>query len=369
MKILYLITKSNWGGAQRYVFDVAMAMRDRGHDVMVAAGGEGKLHERLKEAGIPIRSLRSAERDITLGKDIALFFEIGKLIKEWKPDLLHVNSSKMSGVGSFVGSIMGLPVVFTAHGWPFKEDVSRIAKGAMYLLSWLTSFLSQKTIVVCQEDYDLAQKMPLIGKKTALIHLGSSPFDLLPRTEARRALGEFSKGAQETRFWFGISAELHRNKGYEYLLKAFVPVDAELLCVSSGEDREKLEVLARELGIAQKVHFLGFIPEARKYMCGLDAFVLPSIKEGLPYVILEAGAAGLPIIASNVGGIPDALAHAGILVRPKDVADLQQALQTVLSDETKRLAMGCAIKQKITTEFSFDGMIAKTDELYQGLTF
>lgn len=363
MKILYLITKSNWGGAQRYVYDLAVSMHEKGHHVLVGAGGEGRLHTELRKAGIETIMLGSAQRDVHLGKDLSAFFEIARMVRSFQPNILHLNSSKIGGVGAFVGGMFEVPgIIFTAHGWPFKEDRSFMWRFLTKFFSWLTSLLAHQTIVICDEDLRLGKAMPFLKNKMAFIPLGSSPFEFLSKEEARRALGET---INPQKVWFGINAELHPNKGYKYLLEAFVGIDAELVCISDGEDRVKLETLVKELGISEKVHFLGFVADARRYYKAFDVFVLPSLKEGLPYVLLEAGQAGIPVIASNVGGIPDIVGDAGILVPRKDSRALHGAMKELLGDSARRNTLGELFHKKTSDKFSFEKMIEKTEKLYK----
>jgi glycosyltransferase involved in cell wall biosynthesis len=123
MKILYLITKSNWGGAQRHVFDLAVAMKDRGHDVAVALGGDGTLRTRLEAAGIYTHSIASLGRDISTGKDTGSLKEIMSVIHHRRPDILHVHSPKAAGLGAVAGRILGVKkIMYTVHGWAFNED-------------------------------------------------------------------------------------------------------------------------------------------------------------------------------------------------------------------------------------------------------
>ncbi len=368
MKILYFITKSNWGGAQRYVFDMAISAHSSGHDVAVAAGGNGRLFQELASMGIQTISLGKAKRDISITTDIGGFFEILNLIRKIKPDIVHSNSSKLGFLGSFAARIARVSgIVFTAHGWPFKEDRSKIWKAIIYFISWFTSFVAHKTIVVCNEDLRLGKSMWFVKNKMELIYLGIQPYHLLEKMEARLYLANLAPRTDINAFWFGINAELNHNKGYQYLLEAFVDIDAQLICVSDGEDREMLMQKTVDLCLQDRVHFVGFVSDARKYYCAFDVFVLPSIKEGLPYVLLEAGHAGLPTIASRVGGIPDLLDNAGMLVEPKNVAKLHDTMESMLADATLRKNFSEALHKKITAEFSFNAMITKTKQLYDSL--
>ena len=122
MKILYGITKSNFGGAQRYVFDLAKAAQEHEHDVSVLCGGDGLLASKLKAKNINVITLDKLERDISITKEISSFFQILKFLREEKPDIFHINSSKMGGLGGLAGRLTGVKkIIFTNHGWAFNE--------------------------------------------------------------------------------------------------------------------------------------------------------------------------------------------------------------------------------------------------------
>src|SRR3989344_9020554 len=122
IKIFYGITKSNFGGAQRYVLDLATEAKKLGHNVVVLCGQEGKLVEKLGENKIETIAIRNLERDMSLVKEVKSFIKIVKILKKGRADVFHVNSSKMGGIGSLAGRIAGVKkIVFTSHGWAFNE--------------------------------------------------------------------------------------------------------------------------------------------------------------------------------------------------------------------------------------------------------
>ena len=122
MKIIYGITKSNFGGAQRYVFELATEMKQQGHDVAVLCGGKETLVNKLKEVGIKVISLDEMQRDILVDQDFSSFFKILKVLRSEKPDIFHINSSKMGGLGGLAGRFARVKkIIFTSHGWAFNE--------------------------------------------------------------------------------------------------------------------------------------------------------------------------------------------------------------------------------------------------------
>lgn len=382
-KLLFVITKSNWGGAQRYVFDLATSMTEK-FEVAVALGGDGTLSVRLKEAGITVISLPFLERDISLIKEIFVFRKLFALFKSTKPDIIHLNSSKIGGIGSLAGRLAKVPtIIFTVHGWAFREEWrSRTQQIIIKFLSWLTLLFSHKVIAV--SDYDGRERIffPFVEGKIQVIKNGIGESEFLSRNEARKILIAKAKenGAEipetiwsEDTLCIGSVGELHQNKGYLYAIEALRVLVLErkrrlvYLIVGNGEDRKKIEESIIKEGLHDKVFLLGEITNANAILPAFDIFLFPSVKEGLPYAVLEAGAAEMPVAASAVGGIPEIIddMESGILVRPKNSSEIVRALEFLLENEERRKKFGTKLKQKIRKDFSLKKMVRETLEVYK----
>ncbi|MBX4206304.1 glycosyltransferase family 4 protein [Candidatus Parcubacteria bacterium] len=367
MKIIYGITKSNFGGAQRYVFDLATAAQAAGHDIAVMCGGNGVLVEKLKERGIRIISIGGMRRDISLIDELRSFHFIFRTLYEEKPDVFHTNSSKMGGIGNLAARLAGVHnIIFTSHGWAFNEPRPQLQKIIIKFLVWLTVLLSRKTISVSERSREDIAGLPFIKHKLAVIHNGVEPFDLLPWDAARHALGIAPGG----KIIVGTIAELHRVKGLDVLLEAWQKFaekyEAELAIIGDGEERANLARLSHKLGTTDSVSFKGFVENARQYLNAFDIFVLPSRSENLPYAVLEAGFAGVPVVASRVGGIPEVIetGENGILVTPEDPRELLSSLILLASDKELRFRLGSNLKEKVLGEFSIRKMVEQTLKLY-----
>ena len=302
-KILFVITKSNWGGAQRYVYDLATTLPADEFGVAVAFGQPGLLAKKLEEARITTYPISSLQRDVSFSADIKSFFELLRLFKREKPDIVHLNSSKAAGIGALAARIAGIRrIIFTAHGWPFWEKRNFLSRALIYFISWLTALLSHKVIVVSDYDLQVARKMPFIGSKTVRIYNGINMHLMLGSGEKIRSA--FPIGAHIV----GTIGELTKNKNQISLVE-LSRTDPSLFVaiVGEGEERVRLEAKIKEYGLPERVKLFGFIP-ANEVLRGFDSFALPSIKEGLPYVLLEAKLAGLPFVFTNrVGGVGEIL--------------------------------------------------------------
>ncbi|MFO0718715.1 MAG: glycosyltransferase family 4 protein [Candidatus Paceibacterota bacterium] len=371
-KILYIITKGNFGGAQRYVFDLATSLPRETFDVSVAFGQAGMLAEKLRDADIKTIEIKSLQRDVNLLLDLKSFFELVKIFIKEKPDTIHINSSKIGGLGSLAGRVTGVPnIIFTAHGWAWNENRNAISKVAIKFLHWLTIVFSHKTIAVSENLAKQVTHWPFISKKIHVIHNGIAPFDLKDRAEARAALIKIYGGTITPEKWIGTAAELHKNKGLDFLINAFSKIESEnpnseIFIMGEGEERNNLEKLIAEKNLQDKIHLLGHVKDAKSYLKAFDVFTLTSRTEALPYSIPEAGLASLPVVASSVGGIPEIIENgkSGILIEKGNIEQIQKALSTLLNDEATRQTYGRNLKEKVERQFLQKEMVRKTIALY-----
>ena len=366
-RVLYLITKTNFGGAQRYVHDLALEAHAAGYQVLVGGGGDGELLKRLGTCGIETVSIQSLGRDVHLLDEIKAFFEIWSLIRRFRPDVVHLNSSK-AGIAALAARLSGVrTLLFTVHGWAWNEDRPLYQKILIAVMYFFTCVLCHKIIAVSHAAAKQARFLPIRKKNLVVIHNGVGVPHLLSRSEARKALLPESTNT----FWVGVIAELHPIKGLPTLIEAyehFAPdfPRSELVLLGEGQERSRLERQIRLEGVSGTTHLLGHVENAASYLAAFDVFVLPSRSEGLPYVLLEAGIAGVPVIATQVGGIPEIVEDGmtGILVPYGDRSALTEALESLGRSETLRRELGSQLKVKIEHDFSIERMCCETFALY-----
>lgn len=307
-KILFVITKSNWGGAQRYVFDLATNLPKEEFDMAVVLGGTGEkgaargaLSAKLQDERARELFLPSFTRDISVIQEWQAFLQLLKIFRSEEPDIVHLNSSKAGGIGALAARIAGVKkIVFTVHGWPFLENRPLPAKIAIGIASWLTALLCDKIICISKYDLRIARRMPFVGHKAVLIYNGIAPIFFASGEKIRSA---FPRGAKIT----GTIGELTRNKNQIALVEeAKHKPEMYVAIVGVGEDYTMLDARIRQYNLEKRVKLFGFMPQS-EVLKGFDVFALPSLKEGLPYVLIEAKMAGLPITANRIGGIPEIL--------------------------------------------------------------
>jgi glycosyltransferase involved in cell wall biosynthesis len=366
-KILYLITKGNWGGAQRYVYELATHLPP-GQMPLVVMGTGDVLERKLAARGIRTLRIPTLQRNINPVRDLRAFFEIMRVIRTERPRVIHLNSAKAGGLGALAGRIAGVPrIVFTAHGWSFNEPRPPLQKIFIAALQWLTVLLAHVTIGVSLHVAAQMSRLPFTKRKIVVIPHGRAPFAILPRHASHARL---FRTPETPRRIIGTIAELRRNKGIDLLLLASAPLlspNVHLLIVGEGDEREELAHYAHHLGIEQFVTFTGAVDEAADHLSAFDIFVLPSRTESFGYVILEAAHAKLPVIASRVGGIPELIRHeeTGLLFPARDTEQLSELLKMLLDDSKKRKTLGEALHRSLQQHLSITEMLARTYALYR----
>ena len=386
-KILYIITKGVWGGAGRYVFDLATNLPKDGYEAVVAMGGSeeaktGALTERLAEAGIRTAVLQSLKETRRAGPqigDMRAFFELLALLRRERPDVVHLNSSRVGVMGGLATRLYNLfsalrnfsfnsstQIVFTIHGWPFKESRTFFVQNVLWLASYITALLTNKLIAVSRDDYEWAEYMPGVARKVTHISNGIKEIDMYSRDEARAALTKVSE--QRELLWVGTVGELTPNKGHEYLIEAVasLPMNVLLCIVGDGAAKQALLRKSNELNVSSRILFVQSLPEAARYLSAFDIFAFPSLKEGLSYALLEAGMAGCSVVASDIPGNREIISDEslGVLVPPRDVRGLADAITSLMGNSERRVETGNKLAERVRTNYNFESMLGKTTEVY-----
>jgi len=390
-KILYIITKANFGGAQRYVFDLATNMSTDKYEVVVALGEGGVLDKKLIEKNVRVLKLDKLSRDPSVF-DIGIFFTLIKIMHKEMPDIVHLNSSKIGGIGALAARIHNLyisaltlfktqnpgcksKIIFTAHGWPFYEERPLIETSIIKILSYLTVLLCHKVIAVSSKD--ACAISPLFSKRISLVHNGVANIMTTDKQSAQKFLAGIIKIKYYNRkIWFGSISELTPNKGLKYAIRALKHLrflDPKLfsklifVIIGEGEEKNELQNMVSKFNLSDQVFFAGYIEDARNYLRAFDIFSLTSVKEGLPYVILEAGLAENCVVASHTGGIPDIIEDMkdGVLVTRKRAEDFAKIWLHLLRNKEKIDEFGKALNAKVVANFSLEKMLESTVKIYE----
>jgi glycosyltransferase involved in cell wall biosynthesis len=362
--VAYAITRSDSiGGGHIHIRDVALALRARGGEPVVVVGGEGPFTEELRCRAIPYRSLRHLVRPIHPWHDAAAFFELRAVLRELRPDLVSTHAAKAGWLAALAAASLGIPCIQTTHGWSFTTGVPRVAA---YCYSWIERIgvlAADRVIAVCDYDRQLAVRYHVApAQKVTTVHNGMP--DIAP---------ELRTTPEGSPVRLVMVARFETQKDHGTLLRALAGLRGrawQLDLIGDGPDRAQIAALAQDLGIADRVHFLGARNDVAEHLARSQVFLLISRWEGFPRSILEAMRAGLPVVASDVGGVSESVVEfeTGFLVPSGDVGALQSRLELLLGFPSLRRRLGRAGRARYEAQFTFDQMFERTASMYGELS-
>jgi len=355
--VLMVVDSLQMGGGERHAADLAIALHRRGVAVVIACSAGGFLAGGIEREGIEVRVLGGQVVKRRLG--LRLAWRLRRLIHERQVQLVHAHmyAGGAAGALALVGS--GLPLVRTEHSearWRgrWATLVSGLAYRRTAHIIAVSGPIRQRLI---ERDGVPAEHVTVIP--CAMPEDSPQPPPALPEQLRGRPL-------------VGVVARLEPEKGVDVLLRAAARIvermpECAFMVVGDGPLRATLEAEAASLGLGSHVHFLGFRPDARALLPLLEVLVVPSLSEGAPLVVLEAMAAGVPVVASAVGGIPDQIRHdqEGLLVPPGDDTALAAAVLSLLEDPALARRYGEAGRSKVEQECQFEEMVDRIEGIYQ----
>ncbi|MFD1359100.1 glycosyltransferase family 4 protein [Fictibacillus halophilus] len=365
MKILFVITKSEWGGAQSHLYELVKDLKSRKHVPVVIVGEDGELKERLEKINVRVIILKSLIREVRPIKDVISIIKLKSFIKRINPDLIHLHSSKAGLIGRISGRLVRKPIIFTAHGWAFTEGTSSSKRGIYILVERFVGGFTDKIICVSEFDRQIAIKNNVAPEgRLITVHNG---------VENIKSITHKKKSPNNIVPKIIMVARFSPQKDYKTLVEALSKVEGkyEVLLVGEGELLSETQSYVRELNLTDKVHFLGMRKDIPELLDSSDIFVLSTNYEGLPLSIIEAMSKKLPVIATDVGGVSELIEQnlTGILVKNRDANGLAENIDFLIKNPKKRVEMGNAGFQKYSTEFSLQNMLTKTHEIYTNILY
>jgi glycosyltransferase involved in cell wall biosynthesis len=359
-RIAQVITRSDTiGGAHVHVRDLCLALRQRGHDVTVLVGGNGPFVEELARCSIPFRLLPALVRRIHPWHDAAAVLQLRRVLRELRPDLVSTHSSKAGWLGRIAARSLGIPVIYTAHGWPFTPGARGIGPRLYKFAERIAAPFANRIITVSRFDENLARQHG-IGRRGQVIAVHNGVVDVPPSMRS---------SPEKVPPRIVMIARLDAQKDHDTLLRALAQLaklewTVELLGDGPGESA--CRELARRLGIEGRIQFSGLQGDVARRLARSQLLVLFSNYEGLPLSVLEGMRAGLPVVASAVGGVSECVQDGwtGILVPPRDVSAGRAALERLLSSPMLRKQMGDAGRARYEEIFTLDRMVDQTLSVY-----
>lgn len=372
-----LLLESAATGVGRHVADLAEELVNRGHEVHVihsTTNIDSRFIQRsnqLKEQGC--KMVPRAMKHQGHVSDAVLITWLRMYLRRNGPfDVLHCHSTKAGLVGRLAAVGFGCKVFYTPHAFfTMKPGMGSFSRKAVSLLEASLAKLSSHVITVSSREGNHASEIGIHPEKIKVIPNGVHlPW---PRELVEQRRYEFRRrhDISDQALCIGFIGRLNAQKAVDHLLTSFAEAlksgaigEVKLLIAGDGPLKNALQKLAQTLNIHQRIHWLGDV-NGEEAICAFDIFALASDYEGLPYVVLEALAAGKPIVTTNVGGM-DELIDSGIngfVVPPRNVSNFSKALTTLIQDEQLRARMGVASKLR-AQQFSVDLMVDKILNLY-----
>ncbi len=359
MRLLYLITRAEPGGAQVHLLELLRGFRDRAElHLGVGEDRDGFLVEEAERLGVKVHPLRHLVQPVRPTEDLLGLFEVMALLRRVRPHLLHAHSSKAGFLGRLAGRALGVKSVFTAHGWAFTEGVPVGRKRLALLMERLAGRFGHRVIAVSHHDRDLALRHRVVPPERLRV-----VWNGVPDTPLRAR-----PGVHPPRLV--MVARFAPPKDHALLLRALsglrgLPWSLDL--VGEGPLLPQARALAEALGLGERVRFLGRRLDVDRALAEAQVFVLATNWEGLPLSVLEAMRAGLPVVATDVGGVGEAVVEGktGFLVPRGDEEALKARLRTLLLSPDLRASMGEAGRRRYEEAFTLERMLRETWRVYQ----
>jgi glycosyltransferase involved in cell wall biosynthesis len=382
IRVLRVIARLNMGGPAIHVANLAAGLADRGYHTTLVAGslarGEDSMAFLADRLGVSVVSVPEIQREVSFLHDARSIARVASLIRELRPHILHTHTAKAGAIGRLAalsaGDARPPVVVHTFHGHVLKGyfDAPRTA-----FFRQIERELARASDALVAVSPEVRDELVALGvaprEKFAVVRLGIPLDERLSDATAdldyRRLYGirprSFVVG------WVGRMTAVKDTGATLEILHALRRrgVDAVLCMVGDGPDRERLEALAHDLGIAKLCFFVGYQPEVAGFYRLFDAFLLPSLNEGTPVSAIEALAAGTPVVANRVGGLPDVVRDGvdGYLVTAGDVEGAAGKLELLARDARLRRKLGASGRARVLERYSVARLVDDVDRLYRSL--
>jgi glycosyltransferase involved in cell wall biosynthesis len=361
VRIAYLVTRADpIGGVQIHVRDLAAAMLARGHATTVIIGGNGPLIDSLRAHDIPTILLRHMSVPINPMRDVRALREVHAVLRDLRPDLVAAHSSKAGVLGRLAGRWLQIPVVLTAHGWSFSPGIPRVPAAFFRQIERTAGPLTSKIITVSEVDRQLTLDAHVVAEdRVVAVHNGIA--DVGPGLRA-------DPGRTPVRMV--MVARFGAQKDHPTLFRALAGLmDQEwtLDLIGDGHLMTQTAALAHSLGLGERVRFLGQRTDVEQLLAEAQVSLLATNWEGLPLSILEAMRAGLPVIASDVGGISESVRDGvtGYLVPRGGVDLLRERIGRLLRDPGLRVQLGASARTLYERQFTLERFVSNTLAVYQ----
>jgi glycosyltransferase involved in cell wall biosynthesis len=358
MKILYVITRAECGGAQVHLVDLLTSLPPEFEPVVATGEREGYLLEKVRSLGIPVRVIPHLTQRIHPVKDLLALVELVKAIKKESPDLVHAHTSKAGLLARLAAAITRTPAVFTAHTWSFADGISRWQQWWAVPLERFAARFGTKIIAVSQANKDMALRQS-IAISSSIVRIWNGISDVAQR--ARPGSGD--------PLTLIMTARFAPQKDHLLLIEALSQVEGNwrLLLVGDGLLRPDVERAITKAGLRDRIKCLGERSDIPELLAAADLFVLSTRWEGLPLSIIEAMRAGLPVVATDVGGVSEVVIDGvtGFVTACGDAEQLRRRITELLASPGRLAIMGRNGRRRYEQDFTIGRMTYATWAIYR----
>lgn len=393
IRVIRILGRMNIGGPSVHVALLTSGLNNERFRSTLVTGtigqSEGDMLYMARQYGVTPHIISQLGRDNSWRNDLVAWWKLCRLLKRERPDIVHTHTAKAGALGRLAAALTGVPVkIHTFHGHVFHGYFGPFKSGLYVLIERLLSLLTTKIIAISsaqrKELCDRFRIATRIKFRVIPIGLDLQPFLQLP---VERQLSARGPSGQE---FIGFIGRLVTVKNPKLAVQAFAQVlqkqtasaNSRLLFVGDGELRSEMERLIQSVRLGDRIQFLGWIKDLREIYAKLAFVIVTSLNEGTPVVLIEAMAAGIPFVATSVGGIADLVVGPGhvvrdlegkalftvylngILVESGDVSGFASAMDFVLADPERRLQMGLAGRNFVRDRFSKDRLLEDMGQLY-----
>ncbi|RSK43080.1 glycosyltransferase [Hymenobacter rigui] len=362
IRVLQTIRQGRIGGGETHVLDLVQALDKRQFEPVVLAFTPGPLVDRLAELAVPVHVI---ETEVPF--DVRCWGRVEALLRQERIDLVHAHGTRAQSNTFWAARRRGLPLLYTVHGWSFHPDQNPLHRRYRQLSEQLLMGQAAGTICVSQSNYQDGRAFSRMARATVI----RNGIDLTRFRPAPDAGFRAELGVGPDTVLVGCVARLTAQKDPLALIRAVAALpaglDVVLALVGDGELRAPAEALARQLGVAERVRFVGFRQDVPQVLRALDVYCLPSLWEGLPIGVLEAMACARPVLATAVDGTREVIAHGrnGWLVPPATPAALTAALTHLVTSPTLRAALAAQAERTVHAGYSVHAMTRQVEALYR----
>ncbi|MCM8826813.1 MAG: glycosyltransferase [Candidatus Omnitrophica bacterium] len=360
INILYIIWSLGLGGAESVVINLVKGLdKGRFNPFVCCLNDKGIFAEELEREEIKVIALNKKP-----GLDFSIIPKMIRLINTHNIDIVHTHLWGANCWGR-VAAVLGRVKIIIAT----EHSVDVWKPKHYFLIDRFLSRFTHKIVVVSEAVKDFYKSKGIAEEKLEVIYNGINEENFRISGEIREKIRK-ELGVNDNTKVLGIIGRLVEPKGHKFLFNAMGMLDGKynlkVVVVGEGVEKETLKEMVRSLGLEDKVIFTGFRNDVNNILQSIDILVIPSLREGLPLVMLEAMASGVPVISSKVGGIPEVIINGknGILIEPANVRELAEAISVLVSNNELYQYLSHQAKQSIKAKFTLDRMIKDIEELY-----